>query len=62
VDQARDDTATLDHSREINRLIGVVQRWSWAAGLVSPMGVHVEEESGLKPGLSSTVLVHVGDA
>jgi hypothetical protein len=41
VDQARDGSAALDHSREVDRLVGVVQRWSLAAGLVSPMGVVV---------------------
>jgi hypothetical protein len=41
VDQARDGTATLDHSREVDRLVWVVQRWSLAAELVSPMGVVV---------------------
>jgi hypothetical protein len=39
MDQARDGSAALDHCREVDRLAGVVQRWSLAAGLVSPMGV-----------------------
>ena len=39
--QARDGSATLDHCREADRPTRVVQRWSLAAGLVSPMGVIV---------------------
>src|SRR4051794_33405111 len=41
VDQARDGSAALDHGREVDRLVGVVQRWFLVAGLVSPMGVVV---------------------
>jgi hypothetical protein len=39
VDQACDGGAALDHSREVDRLVGVVQWWSLSAGLMSPMGV-----------------------
>src|SRR4051812_32916280 len=38
VDQARNGSAALDHSRDVYRLVGIVQRRSLAAGLVSPMG------------------------
>jgi hypothetical protein len=34
VDQARNGIAALDRSREVERLVGVVQRWSLVAGLV----------------------------
>jgi hypothetical protein len=39
VDQAPDGSTALDHSGEVDRLVGVVQWWSLVAGLVSPMGV-----------------------
>jgi hypothetical protein len=45
VDQARDGSAALDHCREVDRLVGVVQWWSLVAGLVSPMGVVVRSHS-----------------
>jgi hypothetical protein len=41
VDQARNGTAALDHSREVDRPAGIVQWGSLAAGLVSPMTVVV---------------------
>jgi hypothetical protein len=39
MNQTRDGTAALDHSREIDRLAGIVQWGPLAAGLVSPMTV-----------------------
>jgi hypothetical protein len=41
MNQTRDGTAALDHSREIDRLAGIVQWRPFAAGLVSPMTVVV---------------------
>ncbi|MCW2942863.1 MAG: integrase [Actinomycetia bacterium] len=49
MDQADDGAVTLDHSREVDRLAGVVQRWPLAAGLVSPVGVVVPFILGQDP-------------
>jgi hypothetical protein len=49
VDQARDGTAALDHSRDVDRPIRIVQWWSLTAGLVSPMTVIVPLVLGQHP-------------
>jgi hypothetical protein len=49
VDQARDSSAALDHSRDVDWLVGIVQRRSLVAGLVSPMGVVVPFVVGQHP-------------
>ena len=49
MDQARDDAAAFDHSREIERPVGVVQWGSLAAGLVSPTTVIVPLVVGQHP-------------
>jgi hypothetical protein len=44
MDEARNGAAALDRRREVDRLAGIVQWWSLAAGLVSPMAVVVPLE------------------